>query len=82
MIDITFEINGRKVDPNRIGDALERALFTQVRTNLAKKIAAVRDPDTGERPRLTVRGHSLRDLTIEVSGSETLIEEVTRRLKS
>jgi len=59
MIDITFEINGRKVDPNLIGDALERALFKQVRGNLAKKIAAVRDPDTGERPRLTVRGHSL-----------------------
>lgn len=57
-------------------------MFKQVRGNLAKKIAAVRDPDTGERPRLTVRGHSLRDLTVEVSGSEILVEEVKRRLKS
>lgn len=46
MINLTFEINGCRVDPNRIGDALERAVFQQVRDGIAKKIRDVRDPES------------------------------------
>lgn len=82
MINLTFEINGRRVDPNRIGDALERAVFQQVRDSIVKKLRDVRDPDTGKAPQVTVKGRSLDDLKIDVKGSDAVIAEVKRRLGS
>jgi hypothetical protein len=82
MIDISFEINGRKVHPNRIADALERAVFESVRDDLVRKVGSVRDPETGARPKLRVVGWSLKDLSINIEGSPALIEEVKRRLGS
>ena len=32
VIDISFEINGRKVSPRNVGNALESAMFNQYRT--------------------------------------------------
>lgn len=80
MINLTFEINGRKVDPNRIRDALERAVYQQVRDSMVKKLRDVRDPDTAELPQVIVKGRNLDNLKIEVKGSDALIAEVKRRL--
>lgn len=81
MLDISFEINGRKVNPNRIADEFEKAIYRQIRDELVRKVGSICDPKTGERPKLKVTGRSLKDLSIEVSGSEKLIEEVKRRLR-
>jgi hypothetical protein len=80
MIDVSFEIDGRKVRPNQIQDALERAMFEDVRDQLVRKVGNIRDPKTGARPKLRVRGRSLDNLSVEVEGSPELIEEVKRRL--
>ena len=81
MIEVSFEIGGRKVRPNQIKDALERAMFEQVRDHVVEMLRGVRDPETGSRPKLRVIGRSLDDLKIEVEGSPKLVEEVTRRLR-
>lgn len=80
MIEVSFEINGRKVQPNKIADALERAMFETIRDDLARKVGNIRDPETGARPKLRVVGRSLKDLSINIEGSPGLIEEVKRRL--
>lgn len=80
MIDVTFEINGRKVRPNQIPDALERAMFEDVRDQLVRMVGNIRDPKTGARPKLRVRGRNLENLSVEVEGSAELIEEIKRRL--
>jgi hypothetical protein len=80
MIDIEFKLNGRKVRPNDIANELERAMLKQIQDNIVEKLRDFRDPETGEVPKVTVKGHSLHDLSFEVSGSEALIAEVNRRL--
>lgn len=55
MIEVSFEIGGRKVQPNQIKDALERAMFEKVRDHLVKQVANIRDPETGARPKLRVK---------------------------
>lgn len=81
MIEVSFEIGGRKVRPNQVKDALERAMFEKVRDHLVKRVGNVRDPETGASPKLRVKGRKLSDLKIEVVGSPKLIEEVKRRLR-
>lgn len=55
-------------------------MLKQVRDNIAQKLRGIRDPETGEAPKVTVKGRGLNDLSFEVSGSEALIAEVKRRL--
>ncbi len=81
MIDITFEINGRKVDPRKIGDALERAVYDSVIKQITQKVGNIRDPKTGKRPKIKVKGRNLDNLSYEISGSEELIEKVKQKLK-
>lgn len=80
MIDIQFKMNGRKVRPNQIANVLERAMFEQIKDDITRKLRGVRDPKTGERPKVIVKGRSLKNLSFEVSGPESLVEEVKRRL--
>lgn len=80
MVDIEFRIGGRKIHPDKIGDELEKAVLLRFRDDIKKKIQGIRDSKTGERPKIIVKGRSSSDLSIEISGSESLIEEVKRRL--
>ncbi len=80
MINISFEINGRKVNPNQLSNALDRAVLQGVRDKLTRAVGNVRDPKTGKHPKLRVKGRGLNDLAIEVEGSPELIAEVKRRL--
>ena len=80
MINLTFEIGGRKVEPNSIVNALERIVLQKVRETTEGKIGDIRDPVTGERPHVVARGGSLDNLSFEVSGSEALVAEAKRRL--
>lgn len=80
MLDVRFEINGRRVDPKRIGNALEQVVYEKVVADIRRKVGAVRDPETGRPPKITVKGRSLNNLSIEVHGSEEVINTVKRRL--
>ena len=80
MIEITFEINGRKVNPNRIGDAFEAAALETVKKQIVERVGSIRDPRTGERPKIKVKGRDLNNLSFEVTGSEELIQRVKEKL--
>lgn len=73
MLNIKFEINGREVSPQNAADALEAAFLGSLEEQIRKKLDGIRDPDTGEFPVVNMRGRSLNDLSIEVSGSPKLL---------
>jgi hypothetical protein len=82
MIDITFEINGRKVNPKNVGDALEAAVISQVADSIKKTVGSSRCNEHGQRPKIKVKGKNLDNLSFEVSGCcEALIGEVSAKFK-
>ena len=82
MIDIPFEINGRKVTPRNMGNALESSLLQSVQDSITKSVGAARCPVHGQRPKIKVEGRKLDSLSFEVSGCcDQLIEKVKKKLK-
>ncbi len=82
MIDITYEINGRKVNPNSFGNAIEQAVLGQIADHIKKAVGSVRCPEHHQAPKIKVKGRNLDNLSFEVSGCcEKLIEKVTQKLK-
>lgn len=82
MIDISFEINGKKVSPRNVGNALESALLQSVQESITKSVGSARCPVHGQRPKIKVKGRNLDSLSFEVSGCcEQLIETVKKKLK-
>lgn len=81
MIDIHFEIGGRRVNPRNTRDALEAAMFSAVENGIRKKLGACRCPEHGKVPKLTAKGRSLETVKFEISGCcEEIIGEVKRKL--
>lgn len=80
MIDIHFEINGKRTNSNNIADALERAMVETIADGLRTQLASVRDPNTGEFPTVVVRGNTLDNLSIKVEGSDAVVALAKARL--
>jgi hypothetical protein len=80
MINFTFSINGRNVDPKNMQDALMAALLESVRAEITDRVGAIRDPDTGEFPTVVVRGDNVDNLSIQVEGSPAVVALVQERL--
>lgn len=82
MIDISFEINGRKVSPRNMGNAVESALLQSVQESISKAVGSARCPEHGQKPKIKVKGRKLDSLSFEVSGCcEQMIETVKKKLK-
>ncbi len=82
MIDISIEIGGRKVNPNQIGNALEKAVLQQVVDGVKKSLGSIRCSEHGQRPAVKVKGRSLDNLSFEVKGCcQPLIDQTIKKLK-
>lgn len=82
MIDITYEINGRKVNPRNLGNALEKAMLEEITSSIKKSVGNIRCKEHGSRPKVKVKGRSLDNLNIQVEGCcDDLIKQVERKLK-
>tara|TARA_R110002096_G_scaffold150917_3_gene313048 strand:+ start:7951 stop:8199 length:249 start_codon:yes stop_codon:yes gene_type:complete len=82
MIDISFEINGRKVSPRNMSNALEAAVLQSVQESIKKTVGSARCPTHGQTPKIKVKGRKLDSLSFEVSGCcDQLIETVKKKLK-
>lgn len=80
MMDLRFEINGRRVDPRNIGDALTAVLMDAVAKEIKRKVGMCRCPVHGKGPTVVGKGCSADKMAFEVEGCcENLIEEVRRR---
>ena len=82
MIEISFEINGRKVSPRNIGNAMESAMLRSIQELITKSVGSARCPEHGQKPKIKVKGPKLDSLSFEVSGCcEQLTETVKKKLK-
>ena len=81
MLDISFELNGRKVSPNNIGNALEAAMLNSVKDSIGKSVGSIRCSEHGQRPKITAKGRSIDSLSLEVTGCcDALIEQVKKKI--
>lgn len=80
MLSISFEINGRKARPGQAASELGRAMLTSIEQRFKDKLRGLCNPETGQPPRVVLKGRSLDNLSIEVAGPEGLIEEAKRQL--
>lgn len=81
MLEISFEINGKKVNPNNIGDALESAMFQKIGESIKKAVGSVRCTEHNQAPKVLVKGKNLDNLSIEVSGCcDSIIKKATEKL--
>ncbi len=68
MIEVSFEIGGIIVRPNKVKDALEKALFQGVQDYIKQAVGSVCCPVHGTGPKVICKGPNLSDLSFEVSG--------------
>lgn len=81
MIDISFEVNGRKVAPNNMGNALETAMLNSIKDSVSKSVGAVRCAEHGQSPKIKAKGRSIDSLNLEVTGCcDALIEQVKKKI--
>jgi hypothetical protein len=81
MVEVSFEINGRKVQPNQIGEVLTKAVLTSVAEQIKSKVGSVRCQDHGASPKIICKGNSIESLGFEVSGCcEKVIDSVKQKL--
>lgn len=68
MIDVHFEINGKKVSPEEIGNEIEAAVLRMIKENIQKSVGSVYCKEHGEKPKLICKGFSADKLSYTVSG--------------
>ena len=85
MIDVRFEIGGRRLNPRDVGSRLEAAIMDgitkSIRTKVEDMLRDIRHPETGETPVVVVRGNDLQHRSFEVRGSEELVRLVSETLR-
>ncbi|MCX0424824.1 hypothetical protein RDV79_23225 (plasmid) [Aeromonas dhakensis] len=81
MLKITYEVNGRKITPGGLKNAIEAAVLSGIEQNIKKSIGSIRCREHGQHPTILVKGRSLDNLSIHVNGCcDELIEEVKKKL--
>jgi len=81
MVNISFEVGGRKVSSDQFGAALEKAALEQIADSIKKKLSSVRCNEHGERPSVKIKGNGLSDLKFEVCGCcQGLIDQATKKI--
>ena len=82
MTDISFEINGKKVSPHNMDNALESTLLQSVQTSISRAVGSTLCPQHGQKPTIQVKGRKLDTLSFEVSGCcDQLIEIAKKKLQ-
>lgn len=82
MTDISFEINGKKVNPNNIADALKNAMLQEIGESVKKAVGSIRCSEHNQAQKVIVKGKSLDNLSVEVTGCcNDIIKRVTEKLK-
>jgi len=79
MIEITFKINGKKVNPNNIGNAIEASILASIQDSIKKSVGSVCCPTHRKYPKITVKGQNLDNLSLEIKGC---CEEITETIKA
>lgn len=81
MIDVSFKINGKSVNPNNMAGALESAILSEVGESVKSSLGSVRCSVHHQSPKVTIQGKSFDNLSFEISGCcDELIQKATSQL--
>lgn len=76
MLDIRFEIGGRKLDPCFIGDSIEKATLLHAARLIRKKFSIIRVTDREDPLRVLIKGEDVEHLHYELDGSPAVLDQV------
>ncbi|EIA1557808.1 TPA: hypothetical protein ACP5XP_004513 [Vibrio parahaemolyticus] len=79
MIKITCEINGSKVDPKNMKNALEAAVLSSVVDNVKKSVGSLKCGEHAKAPSIKIKGKSIDKLSFEIS---SCCEELDQKVRS
>lgn len=81
MFELTFELNGRKINPRNLADAMEAAVVEDLKKSITRSVGTLRCGEHGRRPSIKVKGRDLSNLSFEISGCcDRLVKDAQRRL--
>lgn len=82
MISVDFKLNGKKVNPNNIGDLISKSIFEVISKDIKQKLSSVRCPEHNQYPKITVEGKSIDKLSFNIGGCcDNLIELTKNKIK-
>ena len=82
MLDISFELNGRKISPNNLADTLEAEILNSIKESIEKSVGNIKCTEHGQYPKLIAKGNNLDSLSLSVSGCcDALIDQVNNKIK-
>ena len=82
MVEVTFEIKGKEVEPEGMKDVLDVIFLEHLRGKIRDCLDSVQCKKHDRRPKVKIKGQSLDNLTYEVSGCcPEFIEEVEEKIK-
>lgn len=76
MLDIQFEIGGRKLDPCFIGDSVEKVTLLYVARLMRKKFSMIRVSDREDPLRVLIKGEDVDHLHYELDGPQSVLDQV------
>ena len=79
ILEIQFEIGGRKLDPCFIGDSVEKATLLYVARLMRKKFSAIRVSDREDPLRVLIKGEDVDHLHFELEGSQSILDQVKNK---
>jgi hypothetical protein len=80
MLDIRFEIAGRKLDPCFVGDSVQKATLLHAYHVIKQKFRPIRIPDKEEPLRVMITGEDVAHLRWELHGSQETLRQVREKL--
>lgn len=79
MLEIHFEVGGRKLDPCFIGDSMTRAVLLRAARQVKRRFADIRIPDSCDPLRILITGRDINNLKYELYGSPEVLDLVRRQ---
>lgn len=79
MLEIHFEVGGRKLDPCFIGDSMQKAMLLRAARQVKQKFADIRIPDRQDPLRILIKGQDVHNLRYELYGSPEVLELVKQQ---
>ena len=80
MLDIRFEIGGRKLDPCFIGDSVEKATLLDVARDVRRRFSSIRVTDREDPLKVLIKGDDVDHLHYELDGPPTVLDQVREKL--
>jgi hypothetical protein len=79
MLEIHYELAGRKLDPCFIGDSVQKAVLLRAARQVKQKFADVQIPDCHNPLRILIKGTDIHNLSYELEGSPEVLDLVKQK---